>query len=149
MITDDRGRQARVRYRGTPLFARINGGGEGRRHRFYEVRWLTREMAIAVPFAGVLLLAVSFTVLARPWVLAFIAQLFGVMLVALGIVCVVSLALVGRVKPERYGAIFEHRDGLRRCRACAFSLEGLAPEGDGCVVCPECGAAWRLPSGDA
>lgn len=28
------------------------------------------------------------------------------------------------------------------CGQCAFSLEGLAPEEDACLVCPECGAAW-------
>lgn len=30
-----------------------------------------------------------------------------------------------------------------RCGACGFELDGLTPEDDGCVVCPECGAAWR------
>ncbi len=30
-----------------------------------------------------------------------------------------------------------------RCGQCTFSLRGLPPESDGCVVCPECGAAWR------
>ncbi len=29
------------------------------------------------------------------------------------------------------------------CGSCAYSLQSLAPEADGCVVCPECGAAWR------
>ncbi len=29
------------------------------------------------------------------------------------------------------------------CPLCAFSLEGLAADDDGCVVCPECGAAWK------
>lgn len=29
------------------------------------------------------------------------------------------------------------------CASCAYSLEGLVPEDDGCVVCPECGGAWR------
>ena len=33
----------------------------------------------------------------------------------------------------------------RRCPACAYSLEHVAPdESDGCAVCAECGAAWRL-----
>jgi hypothetical protein len=32
----------------------------------------------------------------------------------------------------------------RRCPACLYSLSDLIPESDGCVVCPECGAAWRL-----
>ena len=30
-----------------------------------------------------------------------------------------------------------------RCPACAYPLAGLAPQADGCIVCPECGAAWR------
>lgn len=29
------------------------------------------------------------------------------------------------------------------CGQCCYSLEGKPPEHDGCVVCPECGAAWR------
>jgi|GEM_PF-699040 len=29
------------------------------------------------------------------------------------------------------------------CGACAYSLQDLATEADGCLVCPECGAAWR------
>ncbi len=31
-----------------------------------------------------------------------------------------------------------------RCATCAYSLRGLPREPDGCTVCPECGAAWRL-----
>jgi hypothetical protein len=32
-----------------------------------------------------------------------------------------------------------------RCPACAYSLEGADPDpADGCTVCAECGAAWRL-----
>ena len=30
------------------------------------------------------------------------------------------------------------------CGACLYELQGLIPESDGCVVCPECGGAWRL-----
>jgi hypothetical protein len=30
-----------------------------------------------------------------------------------------------------------------RCPACRPALQGLAPHDDGCIVCPECGAAWR------
>lgn len=45
-------------------------------------------------------------------------------------------------------------DALRRsalaadahlCAACGYALKGLAPDPDGCTVCPECGAAWTLP----
>lgn len=30
------------------------------------------------------------------------------------------------------------------CPACAHGLNGLPPAPDGCTVCPECGAAWRV-----
>ena len=29
------------------------------------------------------------------------------------------------------------------CNSCGHSLHGLAPVEDGCLVCPECGAAWK------
>ena len=29
------------------------------------------------------------------------------------------------------------------CASCVFSLEGLGPEDDGCIVCPECGHSWN------
>ena len=32
------------------------------------------------------------------------------------------------------------------CPSCGFDLSALSPEPDGCVVCPECAAAWRLPA---
>lgn len=32
----------------------------------------------------------------------------------------------------------------RRCPVCGYDLDGLAAEGDGCTLCPECGAAWRV-----
>jgi len=34
------------------------------------------------------------------------------------------------------------RTGL--CPSCAYNMEGVVLEHDGCTVCPECGAAWRL-----
>ena len=30
-----------------------------------------------------------------------------------------------------------------RCASCGYALAQLAPQDDGCVVCPECGGAWR------
>ncbi|MEZ6243093.1 MAG: hypothetical protein R3B57_08625 [Phycisphaerales bacterium] len=38
---------------------------------------------------------------------------------------------------------------LALCASCGYSLGGLTPEHDGCVVCPECRAAWRLENPDA
>lgn len=33
---------------------------------------------------------------------------------------------------------------LGRCGACAHPIASLSSQTDGCTVCPECGAAWRL-----
>ena len=30
------------------------------------------------------------------------------------------------------------------CPHCAHGIGGIPPEPDGCTVCPECGAAWRV-----
>lgn len=32
------------------------------------------------------------------------------------------------------------------CVQCGYFIKGLPPEPDGCTVCPECGAAWKLPT---
>lgn len=47
--------------------------------------------------------------------------------------------------------VCRHRDWMRRqytdaghCGRCLYGLSGLRAEADGCTVCPECGAAWRL-----
>jgi hypothetical protein len=32
------------------------------------------------------------------------------------------------------------------CYACGYELKNLTPNSDGTTSCPECGAAWRLPS---
>lgn len=34
---------------------------------------------------------------------------------------------------------------LGLCWSCGYDLRGMTPDPDGCTVCPECGAAWRLP----
>lgn len=36
------------------------------------------------------------------------------------------------------------RRSCRVCGACRYPLTN-APDPDGCTVCPECGAAWKLP----
>lgn len=32
---------------------------------------------------------------------------------------------------------------MELCPACGYSIKGLPVQSDGCVVCAECGAAWR------
>lgn len=31
------------------------------------------------------------------------------------------------------------------CPSCGYKLTALPIDPDGCTICPECGAAWRLP----
>lgn len=33
---------------------------------------------------------------------------------------------------------------LGRCASCTYEMVGLPVEADGCAVCPECGAAWKV-----
>ncbi len=44
---------------------------------------------------------------------------------------------------KAFGASIELYTYYGRCAQCLSSLRGLSPEADGCVVCPECAAAWR------
>lgn len=32
-----------------------------------------------------------------------------------------------------------------RCASCTYPLQCVPPASDGCTVCPECGAAWKIP----
>ena len=32
----------------------------------------------------------------------------------------------------------------RKCASCGYALDAVQIQSDGCRVCPECGAAWRL-----
>ena len=36
-----------------------------------------------------------------------------------------------------------------RCPSCAYELRAAPIQDDGCSVCPECGAAWRLTKSEA
>lgn len=65
---------------------------------------------------------------------------FGILIFPVAIV----LALIGvelRVDRPRF-ATFRLMRGL--CASCCYELVDVNPEVDGCTVCPECGAAWKL-----
>lgn len=36
---------------------------------------------------------------------------------------------------------------MRRCPTCDYVLHAVTAQPDGCTVCPECGAAWKIPEG--
>jgi hypothetical protein len=73
--------------------------------------------------------------------LGFMLRLF-VLLLVLAVLAVLPTILTRRLFFRRRGRRLMLRE--RRCVACDYDLRGLPPEPDGCTICPECGAAWRL-----
>jgi hypothetical protein len=61
---------------------------------------------------------------------------------AVNTLCYVGGAWVIAVGPSAIRRMVRRRRGL--CAKCGYDLDGLAAAPDGCTVCPECGAAWRL-----
>lgn len=59
------------------------------------------------------------------------------------LICVAGVASVNWIR-ERAELIKRSNVRAGRCPACAYPIGELEPEADGCVVCPECGAAWRV-----
>ncbi len=60
------------------------------------------------------------------------------------------ISIIAAILVLRFWARRESRSNLARtavaeglCGACAYSLQDLPQEPDGCLKCPECGAAWR------
>ncbi|GJM20042.1 MAG: hypothetical protein DHS20C14_22550 [Phycisphaeraceae bacterium] len=51
--------------------------------------------------------------------------------------------LLDWVRVRRFARISEIYLSSGRCAGCGYDLRGLDPEPEGCVVCPECRAAWR------
>ena len=47
--------------------------------------------------------------------------------------------------PDRPGwHVAQELRKMGRCPCCTYRLPGIIAESDGCTVCPECGAAWKL-----
>lgn len=69
-----------------------------------------------------------------------------VVMAALGSIMFVPMWLVFRQAAKQskipFAIIVCVRNSI--CPACGYNLKGLEPQDDGCTVCPECGAAWRL-----
>lgn len=59
----------------------------------------------------------------------------------LGLLVWGALALEKRLAAKR---LWHALLGEHHCPKCLYALTGLRKEEDGCTVCPECGAAWRL-----
>jgi hypothetical protein len=63
-----------------------------------------------------------------------------------------NLLLMALVSVGVFGVVVAEHAAMQRARrlvrfgqcTCGYRLEALQVEDDGCVVCPECGAAWRV-----
>jgi hypothetical protein len=68
------------------------------------------------------------------------------MLLFAAAVIVLAAALVPRgFRQKRANIERVVRTALPFCAVCGYAINGLLVQADGCTVCPECGAAWRLP----
>jgi len=47
------------------------------------------------------------------------------------------------VRQRKFPKIADILLGHGRCAGCGYELRDLPIEGDGCIVCPECNAAWQ------
>lgn len=131
-----------MRTRGGVVVTRVRGFDGVPRRKVHELRWMGVEGAVVALVIGVGL----FLAPGPGWAsqtLAMVMRLGGTLLITLGLVVLVSVVIV-RWRGESIGEpLMRARAERGRCRGCAFELEGLPAEEDGCVVCPECGAAWR------
>lgn len=59
---------------------------------------------------------------------------------AIGLLC--SLVYAHSMLMRERAAVLISRHGY--CASCGYSLAGLDPEADRCIVCPECQSAWRV-----
>lgn len=60
-------------------------------------------------------------------------------------VMLLAVALAPRVlRQEREKIERIAKTALPFCAACGYAMHGLTAQADGCTVCPECGAAWRV-----
>lgn len=103
-----------------------------------------RDMRQALFFAALVLPLVLITVTAP---LLFMSARQVPLWLILGIVLPLSLVegwFIIQIKRRFDARTFARAAVLNgRCGSCGQSLNGLAPESDGCRVCSECGAAWR------
>lgn len=64
-----------------------------------------------------------------------------------GILFSVSDILIGRLSRRHYHRIrIQTLLAAGHCPLCGYLIAAAPVESDGCIVCPECGGAWKQPS---
>jgi hypothetical protein len=142
-IRDDRGFVHRVRA----------GGKRGRSESAANVQAIWEEYRGVVRGFGNPLCHVLISGSCFVFAVAFVVSAFGdpmwwwVPYAGAGLFIYVGMRNPGWVRRRR-DRLAEQLARCDGCVACAYPLNGLAPEPDGCTVCPECGAAWRAGGTD-
>lgn len=101
--------------------------------QFAIIQWLF-PLALLVP------LSVVAFVLPIPSIVRVILIFF---LLTFGVIQLLTTKTMRRLV-QRNSSLFAGYP-INWCLVCRYDLAGLPTESDGCVVCPECGAAWDLP----
>ncbi|MEL7472837.1 MAG: hypothetical protein AAGK04_05910 [Planctomycetota bacterium] len=104
---------------------------------------VARRAAVTLFFLVALMFLALVLVLFMPGLLGLIPAAF----LLLPSVAVSVYVIAGYLRHHRRATIAACRE-YPVCLQCLFKLRGLMSEPDGCTVCPECGAAWRLASTD-
>ncbi len=66
--------------------------------------------------------------------------------VSVMLVLLIVLVAIARLATPTVGAAIDYPLADGRCPPCGYQIKSAPPQSDGCVECPECGAAWRLPA---
>jgi hypothetical protein len=73
-------------------------------------------------------------------------SIFSIIIAPTMAVVLTALAAARTAWRERSQSLRDSMGFRRLCAACGYDLSSHEPERDGCTVCPECSAAWRLAS---
>lgn len=79
---------------------------------------------------------------AKSWTLALNA--LGVFGPPLAILLLIALSIFLTASKIWIPAVARAWLAAGECPSCRYKIDTLEPEADGCTVCPECGAGWRL-----
>jgi len=152
-ITDDRGQAhevSRIAASPTELINRAD-----RRHEIMrQLEKKTMKNVVFTETIGMLLISVPFLFgwfgfvqgIRSSWSIEHL--LFSFVAGVLGVVLLIAAITRPKTLRREINRLGKELDLIRRtdesCLVCRYALDGLQPEPDGCIVCPECGAAWRI-----
>lgn len=107
---------------------------------------VTLNTEIAVAIVGGLLGWVLWTAILLPFT-SLGGSYLGNFLIPTGMSIVISailwFATLSRVRERKFSTIAGIHLMHGRCAGCGYALHDLPTEPDGCIVCPECNAAWK------